>query len=595
MRHTDSILRLALFTAFSIAWQALDVFAAQCHTSPSLSKSRFPNCKLLSPSYALHWSVSEQDGYITFGIEADATGWVGLGLSEQGGMFGADILAVEKGVQGKWVVNDYFSEKPGIPVRDEGQHHVLVEEPKVEGGKSVVVVRRPLETCDEKDRSIMKGLKNYVIWAYGPGDTMSYHGPNTRGDTQIDFFAPADTKSSIPSDVQTLTFTMPNITVPAQDTSYMCTFFNISNEKKLHATAYEPVVGNQKAIHHMILFGCSGSLDDSMIGQVRECHTMVSQCERYMVAYGPGVRRTEMPSEAGFPIGGGGAEVPNYFALQIHYTNIEKKADIIDGSGFKLEYTPTLRQHDVGVLAVGQMNLNIPPGQPRFSATPNLCPSTCTKNIPHPLNIIDQVFHMHTLGRSIRTQHIRDGKELPTIARSYYDFNYQSSSPPHPRNKQILPGDSLITTCTFDSTSRNTTTKWGESTEEEMCVNFITYYPAVRMTGCMSMTPAPLAMCSGQEDLMRLQQKSGVNTSLPTEQLLPQLFSQAVKDGLVFPSTMPQFIPLNEIETCVPSVDISSMLSASQHNAATKTIPFFISTSQLIGMLAAVAGMFLNL
>ena len=47
----------------------------------------------------------------------------------------------------------------------------------------------------------------------------------------------------------------------------------------------------------------------------------------------------------------------------------------------------------------------------------------------------------------------------------------------------MLPGDTLILDCYYDSTSRDFVTYGGESTREEMCFSFFFYYPAVEYPG----------------------------------------------------------------------------------------------------------------
>ncbi|GFH29821.1 MOXD1 1, partial [Haematococcus lacustris] len=46
--------------------------------------------------------------------------------------------------------------------------------------------------------------------------------------------------------------------------------------------------------------------------------------------------------------------------------------------------------------------------------------------------------------------------------------------PPH-----LRPGDSLVTQCSYDSTTRTEVTRFGEGTMDEMCFTFIMYYPLV--------------------------------------------------------------------------------------------------------------------
>lgn len=69
-----------------------------------------------------------------------------------------------------------------------------------------------------------------------------------------------------------------------------------------------------------------------------------------------------------------------------------------------------------------------------------------------------------------------------------YDFNYQQSRF-LTQEVKILPGDSLITECTYSTTNRTKPTLGGYATTEEMCLAFIFYYPKIDLAGCYSMPP----------------------------------------------------------------------------------------------------------
>lgn len=62
-----------------------------------------------------------------------------------------------------------------------------------------------------------------------------------------------------------------------------------------------------------------------------------------------------------------------------------------------------------------------------------------------------------------------------------YDFNYQSVQAAAPDTARILPGDVLVTECTYDSSRRDTNTsiKWGEGSQNEMCFAVIMYWPRI--------------------------------------------------------------------------------------------------------------------
>ena len=54
---------------------------------------RYDNYKLLSsPSYELYWSVDESTGNISLAVRANTTGWVGFGVSPNGGMPNSDVV-----------------------------------------------------------------------------------------------------------------------------------------------------------------------------------------------------------------------------------------------------------------------------------------------------------------------------------------------------------------------------------------------------------------------------------------------------------------------------------------------------------------------
>ena len=69
----------------------------------------------------------------------------------------------------------------------------------------------------------------------------------------------------------------------------------------------------------------------------------------------------------------------------------------------------------------------------------------------------------------------------------YYDFNLQEYTvfdPPH----KILPNDALVTYCVYNTMDRNYTTHLGLATTEEMCFNFLAYYPLSDWALCLGIT-----------------------------------------------------------------------------------------------------------
>lgn len=69
-----------------------------------------------------------------------------------------------------------------------------------------------------------------------------------------------------------------------------------------------------------------------------------------------------------------------------------------------------------------------------------------------------------------------------------YDFNYQQSRMLS-QDALILPGDGLITECTYSTIERDKPTLGGYSTKQEMCLAFVFHYPRTQLAGCYSIPP----------------------------------------------------------------------------------------------------------
>ncbi|XP_037076217.1 DBH-like monooxygenase protein 1 homolog [Pollicipes pollicipes] len=196
-----------------------------------------------------------------------------------------------------------------------------------------------------------------------------------------------------------------------------------------------------------------------------------------------------LPDHVGAPLGHehGGF---TFFMLEFHYDNPRKHAGLKDSSGIELFFTRSLRPVEAGVLTVGHAVSStqlIPPGQKNF-ITASVCAGACTEEyLPSEgVQIHSVLLHAHVAGRSLNVRHIRDGRELPPIAHDWtYDFNFQQSRVMK-GNVRILPGDTLILECGYNTEDRTNVTMGGFSTRNEMCLAFVTYYPRTALHSCPS-------------------------------------------------------------------------------------------------------------
>jgi len=176
--------------------------------------------------------------------------------------------------------------------------------------------------------------------------------------------------------------------------------------------------------------------------------------------------------------------------LEIHYNNAEKKSGIVDSSGIRIYYTPSLRKYDVGVIEIGLEYTDknsIPPGQKSFDVSA-YCVAECSRVglPPEGITVFASQLHTHLTGIGVWTRHIRGGSELLELNKDrHYSPHFQEIRILR-RKVMVIPGDVLINTCRYKTTERSRITLGGFGIRNEMCVNYIHYYPRSDLEVCKS-------------------------------------------------------------------------------------------------------------
>lgn len=115
--------------------------------------------------------------------------------------------------------------------------------------------------------------------------------------------------------------------------------------------------------------------------------------------------------------------------------------------------------------------------------------SECTKAaLPRPDGIVvfASQLHTHLTGRRVWTSLIREHKVVEIInSDNHYDQMFQEIRLLR-EPVRVRPGDMLVNTCVFDTRSRVNMTFGGYSIRDEMCVNYMHYYPASSLEVCKS-------------------------------------------------------------------------------------------------------------
>ncbi|XP_066270631.1 DBH-like monooxygenase protein 1 homolog [Branchiostoma lanceolatum] len=186
--------------------------------------------------FHLFWKFDDEK------IEAQVqtTGWVGLGLSPNGGMPGSDI-AIGWVKDGTAYLTDRYAEAQAQPPVDESQDWELVSGYE-NGTHTVLRFNRKLTTCDVRDRVINEDTMR-VLWAWHDDDPEdesgaggpAYHGANRGVRSTILLSNIIDTANSAGALNYTFDIAMNNVLIPDyQDTTYWCRMFQMPNLASKH-------------------------------------------------------------------------------------------------------------------------------------------------------------------------------------------------------------------------------------------------------------------------------------------------------------------------------------------------------------------------
>lgn len=447
--------------------------------------------------YHLSWQPPEDkraDSEIVFQVEVQAKGFVGFGLSPNGGMAGSDIVT-------GWIKNGqaYFQDRHGIgktlPPKDDKQDWTLLAA-RENDTHTIFKFSRKLDTCDENDIVIDDSTMR-LIFAYSDedprfGDPFYHYG--NRGIKSAMLLQTKTAKKQQIEDSSLLHWDVksPDFDISPHKSIYWCKIFKSPQlMNKHHIVQVKPLIqeGHEEFVHHMVLYECVGATDDEYADYLdfvgHACFhpnmpDVMKRCEGVTLAWAVGGDDLLFPEHVGLPIESAPGK---YYMLEVHYDNPMRRQGIRDSSGLRLYYTPNLRMYDAGCLMLGSTvtpRMFIPPGQKAYEVVGHTNPECLGPEMASEgIKVLGVLLHAHLLGRGLKVRHFRDGKELaPLAVEDNYDFNYQEYRY-FKEEIVILPTDQITVECTYDSTKKDKVTFGGISTEEEMCLAFLLYYPKI--------------------------------------------------------------------------------------------------------------------
>ncbi|XP_076089940.1 dopamine beta-hydroxylase-like [Mytilus galloprovincialis] len=449
-------------------------------------------------SLNLQWNVNYADELVKFRIQGRLrpNEWLAFGFSDYGECENADLVLFWKDLFGNKMFKDVHTDNRGNIHIDQNQNYVRTLTEKLKYNRFTLEFIRKFDTCDEDDYKLDNGT-THIIFFTGYGypkhiNTLQYK----KGLQRVQILKPDIPDVKIPKDTTFIDVTNQEITVPSTDTTYWWYLTKLPDfKRKYHIIKYEGIIekGHEHLVHHMELFHCEARPDEVVPsyngpGLAEGKPPGLSICRKVIGAWAMGASSVTLPEETGTPVGGDGWS--RFVLLEVHYNNPQLSKGIEDSSGIRLYVTSKLRKFDSGIMELGLEYTNkmaIPPNQNLFSLT-GYCIPDCTRTaIPRTgIHIYASQLHTHMTGKRVYTKHVRNGKELPELNRdNHYSPHFQEI-----RRLQepvdVLPGDSLITTCEDSTLDRENITLGGFSIKEEMCVNYIHYYPAVDLEVCKS-------------------------------------------------------------------------------------------------------------
>ncbi|XP_036892512.1 dopamine beta-hydroxylase [Sturnira hondurensis] len=461
------------------------------------SESPWPYHVPLDPegTLELFWNVSYVQETVHFQLLVREPGaGVLFGMSDRGELENADLVVVWTDGDNAYF-GDAWSDQKGQIHLDTQQDYQLLQAQRTPGGLSLVF-KRPFSTCDPHDYLIEDDTVHLVYGLLEQPlrslEAINASGLRT-GLQRVQLLKPNVSTPALPADTSTMEIRVLNVLVP-ENTTYWCHMTELpAGFSRHHIVMYEPIVtkGNEALVHHMEVFQCTAGFESSDTSgpcDSRMKPGQLTHCRHVLAAWALGAKPFYYPEEAGLAFGGAGSS--RFLRLEVHYHNPLMIQDRRDSSGIRLHYTATRRRFDAGILELGLVYtpvMAIPPEETAFVLT-GYCTDKCTQlALPGSgIHIFASQLHTHLTGRKVVTVLARDGQERTIVNRdNHYSPHFQEIRMLK-RMVSVYPGDLLITSCTYSTEDRKLATVGGLGLQEEMCVNYVHYYPQTELELCKS-------------------------------------------------------------------------------------------------------------
>ncbi len=480
-----------------------------------------PSTANVCQGVGFHWSVSTDttDSHISIAAAfylgeapeqggSKAGGFGAIGFSETGGMRGADVAYFtfqdSDPTSTAKLTDAHILDSLTKPIPDEQQDWTLVDHTVTNDGYLIFEMTRELDTSDFTDRRFINDSSTFVenhkliaAWNRSPNGDVIYHGQN-RARTSIRLFdsdesglAPGLDYDGFKTEMEersdnSVHLGLSYFPIPVYETYYHEDCYSLSDliSKGLfkNADSTANIIGYEfnidpetvKYMHHIVLYG---HYDDGCSSYYRSP----------IFAWAPGSDFLSFPQSSGFIVGG--ANRFRALTMQYHVDNKDLDTGKFDkGTGVRI-YTTAKETIavEIGMMQIGDPFVQLGGKKVGDGLTKHEfeCPSSCTQNRFNvdEIMVISENLHMHSYGKRITNQVVRNNEVIHEGAIDYWDFDQSGTPQPQQNPFQVRKGDVFRTSCYYDTTNGNNIV-FGIGSNDEMCMSFILYYPKQALETC---------------------------------------------------------------------------------------------------------------
>ena len=247
---------------------------------------------------------------------------------------------------------------------------------------------------------------------------------------------------------------------------YRCYLLELGNEDPLWVSGVEPIIGNPKIVHHLVLYQVDDDVEVSSAPEGFECGGLGESGWDFWVGWAPGGGPFSLPEGTAMRLDSNARLV-----LNMHYFGEAERLGESDLSGYGFVTQADKPEHAAVVYPLGTESFTIPAGEEAHEEGMSF-----TWRQDYGTFHVQGVFpHMHLLGSAFT---MSAGDDCMVDA-TPWDFHNQLTSM-FTQEVVIDAGDQVDLTCTWDNSAASPyqyndppeDVKFGEESNAEMCYAF---------------------------------------------------------------------------------------------------------------------------